>query len=164
MASPNTKDELLNELKQLSSKKKWLAIAYLFVHSRSNAKDVLQETVADLLSQNTDGVKDVNAFLKQVITNKAKAFFKKSTITTVISEAEYDTINETTDTLFAQMEMEVIMNAIKQHRDKLDFILFSMHVQGYDYEEIAKHTGEKAGTLRHRMFNLRNWLKRFFVK
>jgi DNA-directed RNA polymerase specialized sigma24 family protein len=162
MASPNKKDELINELTQLSSREKWLAVAFLYVRNRSDAEDVLQNTILDLYNQNTEGVRDIHAFLAQVIINKAKARFNEKAGSNKIAGAAYNnTTEETTDTLFTQMEMATIMNEIKQHRDKLDYILFEMHIQGYGYKDIAIRTGEKEGTLRKRIFELRKWLKGF---
>ncbi len=164
MASPNKKDELYDLLTLQSFKEECMAIISKYVHDKNDAINLYDAVAAELAKQKVDNVREMRYFVKAAMHYKAKIYFKQQLNN---KETATNDFNEqpTTDFVFSHLRFAEIRNAVKLHRNELDFIIFELNSQGYSHREIAgllNNKDIKEGAVRKRLCDVRKWIKRFF--
>lgn len=158
-------DKFQTKLIELQSN--MLNFAYLLTSNRDDAYDLLQDTTLKALDNKDKYVENVN-FKGWVFTIMRNIFinnYRKSVRAGVVVDKTEDLYHlnlpqdsglETPEGSLAAHE---IGDVIKSFDDGYR-VPFSMHVAGYKYAEIAKHTGLPLGTVKSRIFFARRRLQK----
>ncbi|MCM1293105.1 MAG: sigma-70 family RNA polymerase sigma factor [Bacteroides sp.] len=157
-----------NRLMSLQSN--MLNFAYMLTSNRDDAFDLLQDTTVKALD-NREKYVDNSNFKGWVFTIMRNIFinnYRKAIVaSTVIDRTEdYYHLNlsqdsglDTPEGAYTTHEITAAINEIQEAYRKP----FTMHVQGYKYDEIADAMSLPVGTVKSRIFNARQQLQRRFA-
>jgi len=143
--------------------------ALMLTSNRDDAYDLLQDTTLKVLD-NRDKYADNTNFKGWVFTIMRNIFInnyrRAARTTTVVDTTDnsyrlnlsQDSGIETPEGSLGAAEITAAINALND-----DFrVPFTMHIQGYKYNEIAEHIGLPLGTIKSRIFLTRKRLQKRF--
>lgn len=141
------------------------AFAMKLTRNYDNAKDLMQETVANAYANRhrfkmgTNFKAWMTTIMRNAFINNYRKIRKRNQIEQPIEDVAYavesKTINQKADSVIMMKELKKILNSLKDdHR-----IPFWMYYQGYQYNEIAEHLDLPIGTVKSRIFFARKKLK-----
>ena len=163
MASKEFQDKLMSLQGNL------LNFAFMLTSDRDNAYDLLQDTTLkaldnqDKYAENTNFKGWVFTIMRNIFINNYRRAARTATVVDTTENLYFlnlsqDSGLETPEGAFSASE---ITDAINEFSD--DFrIPFTMHVQGYKYNEIAEKMNLPLGTIKSRIFLARKRLQQRF--
>ena len=144
-----------------------LNFAYMLTSNRDDAYDLLQDTTLKVLDNEDKYVENVNfkgwtlTIMRNIFINNYRRKAREATM--VDSSESLYFLNlaqtsgfETPEDSFSAKEITEMIDAFE---DDLR-IPFSMHLEGYKYQEIAETTGIPLGTIKSRIFFARKRLQK----
>ncbi|HHT23716.1 MAG TPA: RNA polymerase sigma factor [Bacteroidales bacterium] len=158
--------DLQFEKELLALQSNMLNFAFSLTLNREDAEDLLQETTLKVLD-NQDKFKDnvnfkgwVLTVMKNIFINNYRKVVRSQTIFDRTEDSHLLNLPqnsgfETPDGAYSVAE---ISNSINSFADEYR-IPFSMHIQGYKYEEIAREMNLPIGTVKSRIFLARKRLQ-----
>lgn len=112
-------------------------------------EDIVQQVATNLLfkGENLIGIKNLTSYVYTSLQNGAKDYFKKRKKEVLISE-DIEVITEKLEDEVLDKELkQVIMKAINRLDENQKFVYIETEIKGRSYDELARETGEKKGTL-----------------
>lgn len=146
-----------------------LSFAYALTSNREDAYDLMQDTTLKALDNEEKFTEETNfkgwvlTIMRNIFVNNYRRTVREATMVDTTDNLYYlnlsneSTLDAPEDTFHAGE----ITQAIKELPAELSQP-FSMHVQGYKYEEIAKTLGVPLGTVKSRIFTARRILQQRF--
>jgi RNA polymerase sigma-70 factor (ECF subfamily) len=142
------------------------AFAMKLTRNYDNAKDLMQETVAnayanrDRFKMGTNFKAWMTTIMRNAFINNYRKVRKRNQIEQPIEDVafavESKTVNQKADSVIMMKELKKMLSSLKDdHR-----IPFWMYYQGYQYNEIAGHLDLPIGTVKSRIFFARKKLKK----
>lgn len=109
----------------------------------------MQQAALKLLYRGEDlaGIKNLTAYVYSVLENAAKDHFKKRKKETLTSEDSGGREEGTEGTVLAREMKGVIMAALDRLDEKQRYVFVETELKGRSYDELARETGERLGTL-----------------
>ena len=112
-------------------------------------EDLIQQTAMKLLhmGENLAGVKNLTSYVFRALENGARDHFRKrnrETLTSSHREEESATLEEK---ILVRELKDIIVKAINRLEPKQRYVFLETEIKGRSYDELAKETGEKTGTL-----------------
>ena len=147
-----------------------LNFAYMLTSNRDDAYDLLQDTTLKALDNREKYVDNTNfkgwvfTIMRNIFINNYRRVARSATVIDQTEDCYHlnlsqDSGLETPDGSYAVSE---ITAAIKEFPEKYR-VPFSMHVQGYKYNEIAEEMDLPLGTIKSRIFFARQELQKRFA-
>ncbi|NDP22945.1 MAG: RNA polymerase sigma factor [Paludibacter sp.] len=140
--------------------------AFTLTLNRNDAEDLLQETTLKVLDNQQKFVDNVNfkgwvlTIMKNIYINNYRRILRNQTV--VVSTEDLYNLNLSQNSGFDSPEgsyaIREITNSIASFADEYR-IPFSMHLQGFKYEEIAQKNNLPIGTVKSRIFLARKKLQ-----
>lgn len=150
----------------LSIQGNMLNFAYMLTSNRDDAYDLLQDTTVKVLDNQEKYVENTNfkgwvfTIMRNIFINNYRRTVRHGVVLDNTEEAVY--INMPQDSGFESPEGAIsageIVKMIHSLTDEYR-IPFTLHVQGYKYNEIAAKTGLPLGTVKSRIFFARRRLQ-----
>ena len=113
-----------------------------------DVEDIVQQSAINLLSRaDIAGVGNLTAYVYRTLHNGAKDFYKKRKNETVGEVEEGESPEELEQSVLAAELKEVALKAIDSLEEKQKYVYVETQLKGRSYEELARQTGEKIGTL-----------------
>ncbi|MCM1293057.1 MAG: RNA polymerase sigma factor [Bacteroides sp.] len=147
-----------------------LNFAYMLTSNRDDAYDLLQDTTMKVLNNREKYVENTNfkgwvfTIMRNIFINNYRRVVRSATI--IDQTEDYYHLNLSQDSGLESPEGSYaateITSAISEFPDKYR-IPFSMHVQGFKYNEIAEKMSLPIGTIKSRIFFARQQLQRRFA-
>lgn len=153
-----------NELLALQSNMKNFALSLTL--NQEEAEDLLQDTTLRVLNNKEKYTENINfkgwvlTIMKNIFINNYRKIVRNQTIIDTTEDLYH--LNLPQDSGFASPESSYDTSEIQRSIDSFADeyrIPFSMHVQGYKYEEIAEHMDLPLGTVKSRIFLARKRLQ-----
>ncbi len=111
-------------------------------------EDIVQQAAFNLLSRaDIAGVSNLTAYIYRTLQNGAKDFYKKRSRETVGEVWEENDPEGLEQSVLAAELKGVIQRAIDSLDAKHRYVYVETQIKGRSYEELARETGEKIGTL-----------------
>lgn len=144
-----------------------LNFAYLLTSNRDDAYDLLQDTTIKVLDNQEKYVENTNfkgwvfTIMRNIFINNYRRTVRHGVMIDNTEESVYlnlpqDSGLETPEGSLAAGEITTVINNLND-----DYrIPFTMHVQGFKYNEIAQKTGLALGTVKSRIFFARQRLQK----
>ncbi len=147
-----------------------LNFAYMLTSNRDDAYDLLQDTTLKALDNREKYVDNTNfkgwvfTIMRNIFINNYRRVARSATVIDQTEDCYHlnlsqDSGLETPDGSYAVSE---ITAAINEFPEKYR-VPFSMHVQGYKYNEIAEEMNLPLGTIKSRIFFARQELQKRFA-
>ena len=157
-----------NRLMSLQSN--MLNFAYMLTSNRDDAYDLLQDTTLKVLNNQEKYVENTNfkgwvfTIMRNIFINNYRRVVRSATVIDQTEDCYHlnlsqDSGLESPEGSYAASE---ITAAIAEFPEKYR-VPFSMHVQGYKYNEIADEMGLPIGTIKSRIFFARQELQQRFA-
>lgn len=154
----------------MSLQNNMLNFAYMLTSNRDDAYDLLQDTTLKVLDNQAKYVENTNfkgwvfTIMRNIFINNYRRVVRSATVIDQTEDCYHlnlsqDSGLESPEGSFAAGE---ITAAISEFPEKYR-VPFSMHVQGYKYNEIADEMGLPLGTIKSRIFFARQELQKRFV-
>ena len=147
-----------------------LNFAYMLTSNRDDAYDLLQDTTLKVLNNQEKYVENTNfkgwvfTIMRNIFINNYRRVVRSATVIDQTEDCYHlnlsqDSGIESPEGSYAASE---ITAAIAEFPEKYR-VPFSMHVQGYKYNEIADEMGLPIGTIKSRIFFARQELQQRFA-
>jgi len=153
--------------KILSIQKNMYSFAMLLTANRYDAEDLLQETTLRVLNNRGKYVDNVNfkgwvlTIMRNIFINNYRRELRSQVVIDQTSDLHHLNVSEDSkwENPEATMMMKEIQFIINNLNDDLK-IPFSMHLDGYKYNEISDELALPLGTVKSRIFSARRELQR----
>jgi RNA polymerase sigma-70 factor (ECF subfamily) len=127
--------------------KRFLRVRYFSLND-FDIEDLIQQAILKLLySDNITGIRNLTAYVFTVLDNGARDHFRKRNRETLVSDHMEEGRETVESKILAQELNAVITKAIKTLEPKQRYVFVETQIKGRSYEELARETGEKTGTL-----------------
>ena len=154
----------------MSLQSNMLNFAYMLTSNRDDAYDLLQDTTLKVLDNQDKYVENTNfkgwvfTIMRNIFINNYRRVVRSATVIDQTEDCYHLNISqdsglETPEGSYATSE---ISSAIAEFPEKYR-VPFTMHVQGYKYNEIADEMGLPLGTIKRRIFFARQELQKRFA-
>ena len=154
----------------MSLQSNMLNFAYMLTSNRDDAYDLLQDTTLKVLNNQEKYVENTNfkgwvfTIMRNIFINNYRRVVRSATVIDQTEDCYHlnlsqDSGLESPEGSYAASE---ITAAIAEFPEKYR-VPFSMHVQGYKYNEIADEMGLPIGTIKSRIFFARQELQQRFA-
>ena len=154
----------------MSLQSNMLNFAYMLTSNRDDAYDLLQDTTLKVLDNQDKYVENTNfkgwvfTIMRNIFINNYRRVVRSATVIDQTEDCYHLNISqdsglETPEGSYATSE---ISSAIAEFPEKYR-VPFTMHVQGYKYNEIADEMGLPLGTIKSRIFFARQELQKRFA-
>lgn len=146
-----------------------LSFAYALTSNREDAYDLMQDTTLKALDNEEKFTEETNfkgwvlTIMRNIFVNNYRRTVREATMVDTTDNLYY--LNLSNESTLDAPEDTFHAGEITQAINELPAELgqpFSMHVQGYKYEEIAKTLGVPLGTVKSRIFTARRILQQRF--
>ena len=153
-----------NELVALQSNMR--NFAFSLTLNRDDAEDLLQDTTLKVLDNQDKFTDNVNfkgwvlTIMKNIFINNYRKIVRNQTVVDKTEDLHHLNLpqNSGFDSPEGSYAIREITNSIAAFADEYR-IPFSMHIQGFKYEEIAQHMSLPIGTVKSRIFLARKRLQ-----
>lgn len=147
-----------------------LNFAYMLTSNRDDAYDLLQDTTLKALDNEDKFAADTNfkgwvfTIMRNIFINNYRRAGRSATVVDTTENLYHLNLSQDSglDTPEGSYSVNEITDAINKFSDEYR-IPFSMHVQGYKYNEIAKEMNLPLGTVKSRIFFARKKLQARFA-
>ena len=146
-----------------------LNFAYMLTSNRDDAYDLLQDTTLKALDNEDKFASDTNfkgwvfTIMRNIFINNYRRAGRAATVVDTTENLYHLNLSQDSglETPEGSYSVNEITDAINEFSDEYR-IPFSMHVQGYKYNEIAKEMNLPLGTVKSRIFFARKKLQSRF--
>lgn len=147
-----------------------LSFAYQLTTNREAAEDLLQDTTLKALDNESKYVENTNfkgwifTIMRNIFINNYRQTVRKATVIDQTEDLYHINICQDSriDTPDGSIAVKEISKAIANFSDDYR-VPFTMHIQGYKYQEIADEMNLPLGTVKSRIFFARQRLQNMFA-
>jgi len=93
------------------------------------------------------GISNLTSYIYRALDNSAKDYFRKNSRETPSELEDERSTGSTEEQLIAKELKDTVMKAIDSLDEKHRFVYVETQLKGKSYEQLAKESGEKLGTL-----------------
>lgn len=112
-------------------------------------EDLIQQAALKLLrmGENIAGIKNLTSYVFRVLENGARDHFKKRNRETLIAEHRDEESAALEEKVLARELKDIIVKAMGRLEASQRYVFIETEFKGRSYDDLAKETGEKVGTL-----------------
>jgi RNA polymerase sigma factor (sigma-70 family) len=112
-------------------------------------EDLIQQAALNLLrkGENLGGIKNLTSYVFRALENGAKDHFKKRSRETLTAEQEDEASAALEEKVLARELKDALARAVGRLEPNQRYVFIETEIKGRSYDDLARETGEKVGTL-----------------